>query len=417
MKKAVLMFALSGATFVGFAQEKFVTSANVALKEKNFDEAKDNIDKAMASPETKDKPKTLFAKGQIYMSLQAVDKYKASNPYREGANAFLRIIEVKPDYEKQTVDAGLIFCSYRYYNDAITSYRAKKMDEAYNLFGEVVKIHDLGGGKRLDKAMIPKDFDTVAANARMYMANTVYYQGKYAEAVPLLIAVKNNPISKQPAVYESLFDAYSKQNKSAEALATIQEARAAYPNDNIIRNLELNYYITSGKQDEMLKKLEEAAAKEPENAEIQMNLATTYLEAMRSKDKKPANMTEFSAKTEAAFQRGMKLAPDNAGYNYSFGTFYYFQTADVIEKLNALGTSAAEQKKYDELKATLDGLFTKSLPYFEKAYTGLSAEAASLKGDDMKIYKSTISVLQDIYARQGKTDKATEMRKKLESLK
>src|SRR5205814_1538236 len=110
----------------------------------------------------------------------------------------------------------------------------------------------------------------------------------------------------------------------------------------------------------LVKKLEEAAAKEPENAEIQFNLATTYLEAMRQKEKKPANMTEHAAKTEAAFQRALKLAPDNAGYNYSFGTFYYFQTAEVIEKMNSLGTSAGEQKKYDELKASLDGLFTKS---------------------------------------------------------
>ena len=107
MKKTLLIIATLGLSFSGIAQDKYVTSANVALNAKNLDEAKEDIDKAMASPETKEKPKALFAKAQIYLSMQAADKYKATNPYREAAQALFKLAEVKADYEKQTVDGML----------------------------------------------------------------------------------------------------------------------------------------------------------------------------------------------------------------------------------------------------------------------------------------------------------------------
>ena len=96
MKKVLLVAAPLSFGYIGMAQEKYVVSANVALSKQSYDEAKENIDKAMASPESKDKPKTLFVKAQVYMSLQGVDKYKASNPYREGLQTALKLVEVKP---------------------------------------------------------------------------------------------------------------------------------------------------------------------------------------------------------------------------------------------------------------------------------------------------------------------------------
>jgi predicted Zn-dependent protease len=421
MKKLVLIAATIGVTVPGIAQDKYVVSANIAMKNQNFEEAKTEIDKAMASPETREKPKALFAKAQIYYMLQDVDKYKATNPYREGLQAVVKLAEVKADYEKATVDNMLLRGAFLSYNDGVKAYNDKRYTESVELMKTVVKVHDMGaGGKRFEKLTgnYRFQFDTVAADADLTMANSAYYAGNMDEAIPMLIKVKSNPIRKMPSVYECLIDAYSKQKNAAQELATIQEGRKEFPNDVTLRNYELNYYIKAGKMDELIKRLEDAAAKEPNNSDILFNIATTYLSMASPKDgKKPANAAELYTKSEDAFMRALKISPDNSGYNYNFGALYFNQATDFNDQINAItGSSAADQKKYDELKAKRDALFGKASPYFEKSFAVLSPNESTMKGEDLKTYKSTLMALNKIYIIQSKLDKAADMKKRMELL-
>jgi len=419
MKKAIVIIATLGLAFQGIAQEKYIVSASVALNANKLDEAKENIDKAMASPETKEKPKALFVKGETYMAMQVSDKYKAENPYREGAQAIFKLLDVKPDYEKETVDQLLAVIAYLYYNDGVKAYNDKKFPEASDFMKSVVKVHDLGA-KRFEKypAAMLKKFDTISADANQTIANCAYYSGQYEESIPLLTTVKNNPITRTPSVYECLIDADNRLKKTTEAHAAIDEGRKYFPDDVTLRNYELNFYISSGKQDEIIKKLEEASAKDPKNGDILFNIATTYLDmAIPKGQPKPANSADLLAKADDAFQRALKVAPDNELINYNYGSMFYNQAIEFNNQMNAVtGTSDADQKKYDDLKAKRDGMFTKSTPYFEKAYTQYQAREKQLKGEDLGTYKNTILALKEVYARQGKMDKSAEMKTKYESL-
>ena len=422
MKRVILIFATVTMAFHGQAQDKYVTSALTALKENNLEEAKENIDKAMASPETKEKPKALLGKAQIYFAMQSSDKYKADHPYREATQALMKLAELKPEYEKEAVDQDLLVGAYNYFNDGAKANNDKKFVEAADYMKNVVAIHDINGGKRFTNTKVTperiRQFDTLSASAIQIIANSTYYQQKYEEAIPLLIKAKNNPITKSATIYACLIDAYTKQKNTTEAYAVTEEGRKAYPDDVTLRNYELNYYITSGKQEDLIKKLEEASVKEPNNPDIVFNLATTYLSMASPKDgKRPANADELTANAEDAFARALKIAPDNAGYNYNFGALYYNQATELNNAMNAItGQSAADLKKYDDLKAKRDVLFGKSMPYFEKAYTVLSANENNLKGEDMSTYKSTLLALREVYARQNKNDKSAEMKKKYEGL-
>ena len=133
--------------------------------------------------------------------------------------------------------------------------------------------------------------------------------------------------------------------------------------------------------------------------------------------KKPANTAELVAKAEEAFTKAVKIAPDNAGYNYNFGALYFNQATDFNEQMNAItGSSDADQKKYDALKASREAMFAKSMPYFEKSYSVLLANESNLKGEDMRTFKQSILALKEVYARQSKLDKSKEMKTKFESL-
>ncbi|GAA4461496.1 hypothetical protein GCM10023093_06260 [Nemorincola caseinilytica] len=407
------------AALPGIAQDKYVVSANLALKSQNYDEAKSEIDKAMANPETAQKPKTLFAKAQVYFTLQNVDKYKNDAPYKQGLDAAVKLAESKPDYEKQAVDGMLLTGGFLSYNDGVRAYNEKKYTESAELMKTVIKVGEMSGGKRFQNAnpTWQKQMDTVLADAYLTMANAAYFSEKYDEAIPLLIKVKGNPIRKSPSVYQCLIDAYGKQNNSAQELAAIEEGRKEYPSDITIRNYELNYYIKAGKMDELVKKLEEAAAKDPSNADLNFNLATTYLSMAAPKDgKKPANAADMYKKAEGAFLNALKASPDNGGYNYNFGALYFNQATDVNDQMNSItGSTKADIDKFDALKKQRDDLFGKATPYFEKAYAVLSPNEASLKGEDRRSYKSSMLALNRIYAIQNKLDKATEMKKKMDA--
>ena len=416
--KKKITLANSDDNLLEVAPEKYVTSANDALNDKHIEEAKQDIDRAMARPEVNEKPKTLYVKAQIYLSLQTLDKYKPVNPYREAAQTLLKLVQAKPRYEKETVDISLLNCAFFYFNDGVRAFNSKQYPEAIDYLNNVLKICGLDDGKRFKESPSAKQLDTVTANVVLTIANSYYLSGKYADAIPMLVKSKDNAITKSAIVYQFLCYSYSKQNDGKNEFTTLQEGVAAYPRDVALRNDELNYYIKSGRQDEILKKLEETAVLDSNDVDIQFNLATAYLSVARPKSgPRPANEAEFVAKSENAFLHALRRSPDNAGYNYNLAALYFNLGFDVNDEMNAIGgTSKEEQKKYDALKARRDDLLFKSMPYFEKACGIFSANEKGLSGEDMISYKDALTALNKIYSLQNKMDKAQEVKKRLDSL-
>jgi hypothetical protein len=419
MKKVLL--ATAGTMFVisASAQKVNIQNAINARNEKDYKQALEYIGKAVNDPSTKDEPKAWFVRGAIYTDMQNDAAHKAENPYREAARSYLMAAQLKPSYEKETIDNELIGDAYMYYNDAVAAYSAKKFDDAVALAQKTVEIHDMDGGKRFAK----KSFDTVSVNAKVIAAYSQFYGGKYDEALTSLLDLRNNPIGKEPNVYLVLSDLYGKQKKNAEQIAIIEEGRTAYPDNAQIRNEELNYYIKAGKQDILMKKLEDAVAKEPNNPILLFNLANGYNNMAFPKDAngkelpKPANYGELIAKAEAAYTAALKADANNVDYSYNIGVLYFNQASDVNKQMNALGTTAADQKNYDELKAKRDFLFGQALPHFDKVYQNFDAKTTSLNAEDKFTYQSTLVAMKEIYAKQNNMARSDEMKKKLEASK
>lgn len=419
MKKISLIAASLCVAASSFGQKQNIQSANNMLREKDYTKALEYINLAANDPSTKDDPKTYFVKGNIYMNMQSDANMKASNPYREAAKAYLTAAKLKPGYEKETIDQALINNAFSFYNDGINAFNEKRYDEALEYMKTAVEIHDMEGGKRFSN----KTFDTVAGQSRMILAYSAVNGNKGDDvALPLLIAAKSDPIAANPNVYVMLSEVYRKQNKDAEFMATLDEAAAKYPDNENIKVQQLNYYIKAGKQDVIISKLEEAIAKNPNNASFQMQLANTYNTMANPKDaqgndlSKPANSGELMDKAEGYYLKAIALDGANVGYNYNTGALYFNKATDLNNQMNKVtGNTAAEQKQYDELKVKRDALFAKAIPFFEKAYTTLDPKVATMNDDDRFYYQSSLVALREIYARQDKLDKASELKAKLDA--
>lgn len=420
MKKAIFIAASVVLSTHGWAQKQNIQSASNSLRNKEYDKAIEYINLAANDPSTKDNAKTWYVKGNIYMDMQQDAKYKPQNPYREAATAYLKAAQLDAKYEKENVDNMLISCAYSYYNDAVGAFNDKKYDDAIAFSKGTADIHDLDGGKRFTN----KSFDTVAGRALLIQGYSLYYSKKYAEALPVLSNLKSNAITTNANIYLAILDINKNLNKEQDLLAAFDEARKQYPENQNIRNEELNYYIRLGKQDVLIKKLEDAVAADPNNGELLFNLANGYSNMAFPKDAngkdlaKPTNYLEFANKAEITYAKALKVDGDNGGYNYNMGVLFYNQASEFNNKINDIkGNTAADLKKYDELKGQRDAMFDKAIPYLEKTYTVLGPKVGSLNAEDKFSYQSALIALKEIYARKDDMNKSNEYKKKLDESK
>jgi hypothetical protein len=419
MKKIILLLTGLCFAFAGFAQKANVQSASNYLKDKDYSKALEYIEKAATNESTKDEPRTWFVKAGIYASMNEDPKMKGKGYYREAIKAAMKAQELKPGYEKEVINQLLLSGAYAYYNDLAAAFNNKSYNDAFDYAQAIGQIHDLDGGKRFNN----KGFDTIASLATFYGAYAAYNNNKYSDAMPLLEKLKSDPISRNENVFWFLANIYKIQNDNNKYIATIEEGRKMFPNSVNLKNEEINYYIQTGQQDIYMKKLKEAFDSDPNNADYAYNMANGFNGMAFPKDAEgkdlppPANYDEMVAKAEEAYQLTVKLSPNNIDYNYNTGAHFFNRGTVVNEKIKNLGNSAADMKKYDELKVKRDQLFVQSLPYFEKVVSLQEGKIATMSKDDRFTYQSALLAMRQIYAIQNNLEKVAEMKKKQEALK
>lgn len=425
MKKTLLICLALGLTAPTFAQDRYVTAALTALSQKDYEEAKSDIDKAMSSPETNTKPKALWAKSQVYFELNGIDKYKNDKLWKDAAQSLLKLVELKPEFQKEEVNNYLFVSAIYYFNDGINAYNATKYTEAEENLKNALKICELEGGNRFAKFASKSKLDTLGNNATMQLGRIAYSMQSYEEAIKIMNKLNAKPETKSVDNYIILLESYDKYNTNnankmtAEEGAAINDARASYPDNDNLRNIETNYYAKNNKTNELIKKLEENIAKYPNNADMLHNLGLAYLNSSKSKDGKGASDAENVSKSEGAFKKALKLSPDNAIFNYNLGSLYYGLAYEQNKAMNDItGTTKADFAKADVLQKKRDEYFNAALPFMEKAYSVLSVnEPAKMKSEDKETYRNSLIALVQIYSVKNVTDKVSMYKGKLDAMK
>lgn len=410
MKKLALAIVAVCVAAPTIAQKSNINSATRSLGLKEYKQALEYINEAVEDPSTKDDPKAWYVRGSIYMNMQQDPGYQDQDPYKEGVNSYLKVVELDPKYKADEINNSLLFGAYKFYNESVMAFNAKKFDESINLADKTITIHGLDGGQRFNNP----GFDTVAAGALAIKGLSAFYGQKPDIAMVVLNDLKDNPIESKPNVYLMIAELHRNNGNKNKELVIIEEARTKFPGDPNVRNEELNYYIRNNMQDELIKKLKAAVASDPDNPIYQYNLANVYSNMAFAKEV-PENYDVLVIESENGFKKALASDPDNPGYNYDIGALYFNMASKVTDKMNEItGTTAEDDKKYNELKKIRDGYFDKALPYLEKVYLAFDSKVGELNASDRELYRSAVIAMREIYARQNKLDKAAEMKKKLE---
>ena len=421
MKKAILLFSAVAIATVGHAQKKKIVEARDYFELKQFDKAIPPIEAAVTNDETKNNPDAWYLRGLIYEAAAILDAAQPTqNPKiaDEAYKSFQKTLELKPDFSDEMMPNSLMATAQLSYNNGIKAYNDKDYKAAFTDFDHVNTLYKTNGGKLFAKDTA---FKSMAIGAEQNAANAAVNDKNYAAALPIYEQLKNTPGAADTNTYSTLIYIYEDQKNSGAELATIHEAQAKYPDVVSFKNAEKNYYISTHDYASLSKYMEGMAQKDPNNPDANFQLTTIYEQLAFPEDKtKPAQFDEWTGKAESNIMTALKAKPDNTSYNYAAGLLYYSKARlinDDIDKLlgNRSTLPAADQKKYDALKASRNALFTQAIPYFEKTYTMDDARAATLESDEKGEYFNSMLALRDMYGAMNKKDKADLFTKKIDA--
>jgi hypothetical protein len=376
--------------------------------------ALDAINTALADETVKSDPEAWITKGKVHFAAgnNEVTKQTLNPAYKvsdlssgiQAANAYQKAMElaIKKNHTKDAL-AGLVEAEMLLNNFGIIAYQNQDYKNAFENFNTYINVSEiLKANKETSRLSDP----SLKSDIEYYALATGGLGGVEDSKLSALAMKMAAAGTDKPLVYETLYKLTSPKDEAA-ALKYLEEGRLKFPDDSGLLFAEINYYLSKGKLDDLTGKLKTALAKEPDNISIYTTLGSVY-DQLTTQERKNGNVekvNEYFGLAYDYYNQAMNKDPKNFDAVYSLGALYYNKAAAMTEDLNKLSNdySNAGTKKYNALKAEMDGVFEQALPYFIKA--------ESLDANDL----NTMIALKEIYARKGMLDKSAEYKTKIDA--
>lgn len=406
---------------LGFSQKQEIKTAAKALKSGNIEEANNALKTAeglLGAADDKMKAQFYFVKAQVLSS--SIDN-SSLEKIENAANAYNKVVEVEKVSKKlkytDQANEGLQVLRQSLVEGAIKDQNAKNYKDAAKklyLGYKVNRADTIYLYYAASNSVNDKDFDTaleyyeelkntgftgikteyIATNKTtgevdVFDSKTVRdFSVKSGEHIkPDMRKLK----SKKGEIAKNIVLIYVSQGKDDEALKALAAAKQENPNDPALMQAEADMSYKLGDFAKYKEIMEKIVANDPENPDLYFNLGVS---ASRLGDDKQA--IEY-------YKQAIVLKPDYGAAQINTAALILEGEAAIVDKMNNLGTSSKDYKKYEALKKSRGDLYKSAVPYLE----------AALKSDPDNI--EAIRTLMNIYY-QLDDSKAKEMKTKLEAL-
>ena len=459
MKRISLMMVILLTGFAVMAQNSKVSSAITYLENGELDRALDAIEPATMNEKTANKAKTWFYRGRIFSAIAFDQSEKFTSLTDSPLDSALISFNTAMKMEDVAKIQKLMLLEYQnlqfgFFNKGAQSFQNKDYAGAHSAFSMSSEANLMQ--IKIDPK-VPVDTGVI-----FNIGLTAQRLGNIDEAVEIYQKLVNMQYN-EPYVYSALSQLYKDKGMIDEAIAVINEGRKAYPTDQSLIITELNFYLAEGRVEEIVNKLKEAIALDPQNVELYFALGNAYAELAKTaviESGTPAesvkaclgepdsredvenkgvgaekwtygglefimeqgkiadiegNIKEFNAVMEKcndkakadeyfngavnAYKKAIEIDPENFDNNLYLGALFYNSAIEINKLIINLPLDA--EAEYDRLVAERNDLYEKALPYFEKAQ--------ALNKEDVP----TMLALKEIYAKQNNFDQVNEMKEKL----
>jgi len=381
-----------------FAQKKNETSAAVEFKnkyqmsmatgdvegaKKALIAAKEFIDLAAEHVETKESPKTLYYKGEIYANFLMVGMQTMDTAFMKigGEDA----LEVAIAAYKKGFDVSDKFDSD--IKDAV--YQKKAMLDPYanmlyknNMFKEAGELYMTQAD--LSSAVSELDSTSIFNGSLCFEKGSEFI--KAAEGYEKLAKVGY----KGTTTYVLASSAYRKGGDIVKAKAIVAEGRKKHPSDRDLLLELVNTNIDAGDAAGAEAALNEAIAKDPNNKQLHYTIGTIYIDLKENE------------KAEKALNKSLEIDPEYGDALYQLGAHLVTWAGDTKTAANQLKFG---DPNYNKMVQQADDTYKRALVPLEKYI-------AKNPND-----KDVLTILFQLNRSLGNTEKALEYKKRADAIK
>lgn len=331
-QKADFYYYKGGYAFVGMMKNPAAVQQYVAEATENFNKVIE-LEKTGKKNHTKEIQEEIFPQLKS-MAITAAQQFGKQKMYKEGSS-FYNIA-----YQFDPKDYSML------YNAAAYAVNAQDYDKALEYYLVLDKSGFTGEGTNYSAINVKtgeKEYFPTAKLRQISIEQKLHKDPK-DEKMPSL---KGDIVKNIALIYVHKGDV----EKAKQAMVA---ARRAHPDDVNLIVSEAELYLKT-KDMAMYKQLiGEAAQKNPTNADLFYNLGV-----ISTKDNKAEALKNY--------EKALSINPNHVNANINMGTLAMADEEKIVNEMNGLGTSAKDNKRYDELKKQRNEIYKKSLPYFEKA--------------------------------------------------
>lgn len=383
MKKSALIWISLLVSSQAFAQKADLTSAILSYRKQDLSAAKVYINAAEdklnsgGTLKTKDLGKFWFNKGLIFSALY--ESEKDLDLLNTATDAFKLSTESEGSSFVKKSTNELLRCVNAYNAAAYDKYEAKDFATALILFEQVVDVNA---------------YETIGIvdTANLFNATLMAIEARDSDKIISLSSklIETDPTNGDYHIY--LIKELTKIEDTEARFEAVKRARELAPNHTGLIFEEVNYYLSINDNVALLSSLEEAIRADSDNKVLHFAKGTA-LGSLKKYDM-----------AISAYNDAISLDSDYFDAYNNLASLYLDQTAPLVDQMNNLGLSQADQKKYTVLKNKRNSLYLKAKPYLEEAVriddTALQVLYAlkdvCYQTDDMACWKETNSKIKNL---------------------
>jgi len=404
-----------------FAQKKEIKTAEKAIKSSNFADAKAAISAAeslLSAMDDKTKAKFYFLKGQALYANGAGSDLEIT----DALNSFeiLEDIETKSGKKVYTskVNAMKIEMTNTFVKKGSDAYEQKNFTSALNNFEKAYRVSPQDTIYLFNSAtvaVLDKDFPKAlklydelmnigyTGITEEFMATDVEsgeeqtFPNKGMRDISVKAGTHDKPKdvtspSKAGDIAKNIALIYVEQGENEKAISALDRAKEISPNDFNLLISEANVYYKMGDTQKYQEIIKSALEIKPNDVSLLFNLGVFAAEE-----------NNFEAAKEY-YTKVIEIDPSYTAAQMNMAALILNQEQTIIDKMNALGNSTADNKKYEELKVNRQQLYKDAIPFLsnvlviEPENIGAARTLMNIYGalDDMPNFKAMKAKVEEL---------------------
>ncbi|MFD2727719.1 tetratricopeptide repeat protein [Hyunsoonleella rubra] len=413
MRKQIILGLAFSISIFSFAQKKELKTVEKAIKQNNFAEAKtllSQVEPMLGSMDDDLKAKYHYLNGLALYSNGAannadLDKALVSLEKSEGEYK-KEVAELKTQMMTGILNKGNEAYENKKYGPASDYfeklYGISKKDTVYLYYAAAtaVNVPDYDRALKLYEKL--KQLGYTGITKQLYAVNVATgekesFPNDAIRKASVASKTHKDPTdemseSKRGEIVKNVALIYVSRGDDDKAIKAMEDARAENPEDVGLIISEANIHYKMGNTEKFQELLKKATEMEPDNAELQYNLGVIAAES------------DHPEEAKAYYKKAIELNPDYVNAYINSAVLVLSEESKIIEQMNNLGSSAADDRKYEELKEKRQSIYKEAIPFLEKA---LEINPKS---------ESAATTLMNIYSVLGETDKYKAMKAKVEAM-